>query len=68
MPIDFYYMPASATCRAIQMTAKAIGIELNLKLTDLMNGDQLKPEFIKVRNDQYKTLFFFRLYNISLYI
>lgn len=30
------------------MTAKAVGVELNLKLTDLMSGEHLKPEFIKV--------------------
>lgn len=41
-------MPASAPCRSIQMTARAIGVDLNLKLLDLRTGDQLKPEFFKV--------------------
>lgn len=48
MTIDLYYMPASATSRAIQMTAKGVGIELNLKFTDLQKGEQMAPEFIKV--------------------
>lgn len=48
MGLDFYYIPGSAPCRAVLMTAKAVGVELNLKLTNLMAGDHLKPEFIAV--------------------
>lgn len=48
MTIDFYYLPGSAPCRSVLMTAKAVGVELNLKLVDLMSGEHLKPEFIKV--------------------
>ncbi|CAB3364247.1 Hypothetical predicted protein [Cloeon dipterum] len=48
MPIDFYYIPGSAPCRAVLLAAKAVGVELNLKLTDLMAGEHLKPEFIKL--------------------
>lgn len=50
MTIDFYYLPGSAPCRAVLMTAKAVGVELNLKLVNLMSGEHLKPEFIKVRH------------------
>ncbi|XP_062703330.1 glutathione S-transferase 1-like [Aedes albopictus] len=46
--MDFYYLPGSAPCRAVQMTAAAVGVELNPKLVNLMNGDQLKPEFLKL--------------------
>lgn len=46
--MDFYYLPGSAPCRAVLMTAKAVGVELNLKLTNLQNGEHLKPEFLKV--------------------
>ncbi|XP_055551709.1 glutathione S-transferase 1 isoform X3 [Wyeomyia smithii] len=46
--MDFYYLPGSAPCRAVQMTAAAVGVELNLKLTNLMAGEHLKPEFIKI--------------------
>lgn len=48
MGLDFYYIPGSAPCRAVLMTAKAVGVELNLKLTNLMAGDHLKPEFVAV--------------------
>lgn len=48
MPIDFYYVPGSAPCRAVLLAAKAVGIELNLHHVDLMKGEQLAPEFVKV--------------------
>lgn len=47
-PIDFYYVPRSTMCNTIIMVAKAVGVELNLILTELANGDHLKPEFIKI--------------------
>ena len=46
--IDFYYLPASAPCRAVMMLAKAIGVRLNLKIIDILKGENLKPEYIKV--------------------
>lgn len=48
MVLDFYYVPGSAPCRAVQMAAKAVGVDLNLKLTNLMAGEHLTPEYIKV--------------------
>lgn len=48
MGIDFYYVPGSAPCRAVRMTAKAVGVDLNLKLTNLMAGEHLTPEYLKV--------------------
>jgi len=48
MGIDFYYLPGSSPCRAVQMTAKAVGVDLNLKLLDLMAGEHMKPEFLKL--------------------
>lgn len=48
MPIDFYYTPASAPCRSILLLAKALGLEMNLKTVNLMAGEQLTPEFLKV--------------------
>nr|AFJ44686.1 glutathione S-transferase [Delia antiqua] len=46
--MDFYYLPGSAPCRSVIMTAKALGIKLNKKLLDLDAGEHLKPEFIKL--------------------
>lgn len=48
MPIDFFYLPGSAPCRSVWLTAKAVGVELNLIETQLHQGDHMKPEFLKV--------------------
>uniref|UniRef100_A0A1I8Q2K2 Glutathione S-transferase 1-1 n=1 Tax=Stomoxys calcitrans TaxID=35570 RepID=A0A1I8Q2K2_STOCA len=46
--MDFYYLPGSAPCRSVMMTAKALGIELNKKLLNLQAGEHMKPEFLKI--------------------
>ncbi|XP_017040966.1 glutathione S-transferase D7-like [Drosophila ficusphila] len=46
--MDLYNMPGSPTSRAIQMVAKAVGVELNSKFMNTLEGDQLKPEFVKI--------------------
>ncbi|XP_023241445.1 glutathione S-transferase 1-like [Centruroides sculpturatus] len=48
MPIDLYQIPVSAPCRAVLMTAKEIGLEVNLKFVNLFNGEQYKDEFLKI--------------------
>ncbi|KAG7190906.1 hypothetical protein KM043_006966 [Ampulex compressa] len=45
MSIDFYYMPMSAPCRAVMLTAEAIGLTLNMIKVDLFAGEHLKPEY-----------------------
>lgn len=57
MGIDFYYLPGSAPCRAVQMTAKAVGVDLNLKLTNLMAGEHMTPQFLKVRFNELDFFF-----------
>ncbi|ROT80120.1 putative glutathione S-transferase 1, isoform D-like [Penaeus vannamei] len=51
MPLDFYYMDMSPPCRAVMLTAKAVGVDLNLKLVNIMTGDHRKPEFLKYGKD-----------------
>ncbi|XP_032312300.1 uncharacterized protein LOC6500725 [Drosophila ananassae] len=46
--LDLYNMPLGPTSRAIQMIAKAVGVKLNSKFINTMEGDQLKPEFVKI--------------------
>uniref|UniRef100_A0A1I8NQE5 Glutathione S-transferase 1-1 n=1 Tax=Stomoxys calcitrans TaxID=35570 RepID=A0A1I8NQE5_STOCA len=46
--MDFYYMPLSPPCRSVLMTAKAVGVELNKKYLNLMAGEHMKPEFLKI--------------------
>jgi glutathione S-transferase len=49
MSLDFYYVIASPPCRAVMLLAKTLGMELNLKKTDVLKKEHLKPEFLKVR-------------------
>lgn len=46
--MDFYYLPPSPPCRAVEMAAKAVGVTLNKKIVDLMAGQQMDPEFLKL--------------------
>lgn len=46
--IDLYYLNLSAPCRSVVMTAKMLGVDLNLKVVNLMAGEQMKPEFLKM--------------------
>jgi len=48
MAIDLYHMDLSAPCRSVRLTAKMVGVELNLKVINLMVGEQMAPEFIKI--------------------
>lgn len=57
MVLDLYYLPGSAPCSAVEMTAKALGVKLNLKLLDLFTGEHLKPEFVKVNEKKLGNLF-----------
>ncbi|XP_063827274.1 glutathione S-transferase 1-like [Ostrinia nubilalis] len=45
---DLYYVPGSAPCRAVLLTARALNLNLNLKLVDLHHGEHLKPEYLKL--------------------
>ncbi|PNF22939.1 Glutathione S-transferase D7 [Cryptotermes secundus] len=48
MPMDFYYLPPSPPCRSVLLLAKRLGIEFNLKKVNILTGEQLTPEFIKL--------------------
>ena len=52
--MDFYYLPASPSCRSVLLTAKIIGVDLNLKVTNLGAGENRTPEFLKVRYLQHQ--------------
>lgn len=49
MAPTLYYVPGSAPCRAVLLTAKALNLDLELKLIDLHHGEHLKPDYLKVR-------------------
>jgi len=48
MGIDLYLMPASAPCRSALMVAKELKLSVNIKNVDLMKGEHLTPEFLKM--------------------
>lgn len=48
MSLDLYYLPLSPPCRSVMLTAKAVGVEFNLKKLDVLSGEQLKPDFLAI--------------------
>ena len=46
--IDFYYMPESPPCRAIEMVAKIIGVEFNKHYINLATKEHLEDDFVKL--------------------
>lgn len=46
--MKLYYSAVSAPCRSILMLAEALKLNLNLKPLDLMKGEHLTPEFLKI--------------------
>ncbi|XP_064119720.1 glutathione S-transferase 1-like [Macrobrachium nipponense] len=48
MPVDLYYHKISPPCRSVHLTAKAVGLSLNLKELDVLKGEQMKPEFLAI--------------------
>jgi glutathione S-transferase len=48
MAPTLYMIAPSPAVRAVQITAKAIGLELNLKELDFMKGEHMQPEYLKL--------------------
>ncbi|GAB1866632.1 Glutathione S-transferase 1, isoform D [Camponotus japonicus] len=48
MPIDCYYLPPSPPCRTVMLLAKALGIHFNIKIINVLNGEQMNPEFLQI--------------------
>ncbi|XP_065372223.1 glutathione S-transferase 1-like [Calliphora vicina] len=46
--MDFYYLPPSPPCRAVDMCAKAVGVVLNKKLMNVAAGEQMDPAYTKI--------------------
>ncbi|XP_048513307.1 glutathione S-transferase 1-1-like [Athalia rosae] len=45
MALNLYYTQVSPPCRAVMLTAEAIGMKLNLINVDIFSGENLKPEY-----------------------
>ncbi|TRY66937.1 hypothetical protein TCAL_07652 [Tigriopus californicus] len=48
MPVELYGMSASAPCRIVAMTLEVLEVPYEYKTIDLMAGDQMKPEYLKI--------------------
>ena len=48
MPIELYQARLSGPSRAVLLTIKQLGLDVELKDIDLTEDEQLKPEFVKV--------------------
>uniref|UniRef100_A0A1B6LFM5 Uncharacterized protein n=1 Tax=Graphocephala atropunctata TaxID=36148 RepID=A0A1B6LFM5_9HEMI len=48
MGIDVYYAPPSPPSRVVLLTAKALGVEVNPHIVDLMKGEHMTPEYLKM--------------------
>ncbi|XP_033213763.1 uncharacterized protein LOC117170828 [Belonocnema kinseyi] len=48
MTIDFYYFDPSPPCRTVMMLAKALGVHFNYIKVNPLEGDHMKPEFVKI--------------------
>nr|CAD7259942.1 unnamed protein product [Timema shepardi] len=46
-PLLYYYL-LSPPCRAVLLLAKAIGVQLNLKVINILEGEQFSDEYIKL--------------------
>lgn len=45
---QLYWTQRSPPARAVLITANLLGVELDLVETSILDGDHLKPEFLKV--------------------
>lgn len=48
MSIQLYYFPPSPPCRAVLLTAEAIGLEMELIILNPMAGETLTPEYEQI--------------------
>nr|CAD7259411.1 unnamed protein product [Timema shepardi] len=48
MPLDLYYSPLSPPCLTVLLTARALGVKLNLKQLNLKAWEHLSPQFCKM--------------------
>ncbi|XP_073952276.1 glutathione S transferase D11 isoform X1 [Choristoneura fumiferana] len=47
-PIKLYYLPPSPPCRSVMLLAKVLGLELDLELTNILEGQHMTPEYLKM--------------------
>lgn len=48
MSVQLYYFPLSPPCRAVMLTAEAIGLEMELIELNISIGEHMTPEYEEV--------------------
>ncbi|GLV41226.1 Glutathione S transferase D2 [Carabus blaptoides fortunei] len=46
--MDLYYLPVSPPCRLVMLVGRAVGVNFNLKTVNIMEGEHMTPEFLKM--------------------
>ena len=52
MGVKIYGMDVSAPVRMVMMTCEVVGVEYEFEVVNLMAGDHMKPEYLKVRRSK----------------
>lgn len=47
--MNLFYLPPSPPCRAVLLLVRMLGIEVNLKSMNIMEGEHLKKDFLEVK-------------------
>lgn len=47
--MNLYYLPPSPPCRAVMILARILGIDLNLKTLNILQGEHMKKDFLEVK-------------------
>ncbi|KAK7072117.1 glutathione s-transferase [Halocaridina rubra] len=48
MSVTVYYLPFSPPCRSVLLTARALGVKVELKELNVLKGEQKTPQFIAI--------------------
>lgn len=52
-----YYFPPSPPCRTLLLLGRLLGLEFELRVVDVLRGEQLRPEYVKVGSPVWRQIF-----------
>lgn len=47
--MNLFYLPPSPPCRAVLLLIRILGIDVNLKTMNILEGDHLRKDFLEVK-------------------
>lgn len=64
--MNLFYLPPSPPCRAVLLLIRVLGIDVNLKTMNILEGDHLRKDFLEVKMSEFIKLFFIdsKFYNL----